>query len=120
VPVVEIRALPQPGVDTDAVAAHVCEAVASLLGEEPSGTWATWQTLAYTEGTDARFEQPSDTHPPLVRVTAFEGRPPAVVRGILETVADTLGRELGLDPGNVFVVYDEVCAGRLYTGGSVR
>jgi len=53
-------------------------------------------------------------------VTAFEGRPADVVASILATVAETLARELRLEPGNVFVRYEEQRAGRLYTGGVVR
>ena len=64
--------------------------------------------------------QPHATHPPLVRVTAFAGRSPELVAAILERVAGTLVRELGLAPGNVFVCYEEVHSGALYTGGGVR
>jgi phenylpyruvate tautomerase PptA (4-oxalocrotonate tautomerase family) len=120
-PVVRIQALPQAdGVDIDAALAAVCRDVATLLGEEPRGTWATWQTLDhYVEGDDARATQPHDTHPPLVSVTAYEGRSAELVADIVRCVATTLAREFGLDPGNVFVTYDEAHAGRLFTGGDV-
>ena len=123
-PVVEIRALPQPGgVDVEHVLAAVTRELAALLGEEPSGSWATWEEIPpgrYAEGGDAPAHQPRTTHPPLVRVTAFEGRPPELVARMLETVAGTLARELGLEPGNVFVRYEEQHSGRLYSGGEVR
>lgn len=55
-PVVEISALPQgDGIDVAAALTSVTRAVADVLGEEPSGTWATWQTLdpgTYVEGED--------------------------------------------------------------------
>jgi phenylpyruvate tautomerase PptA (4-oxalocrotonate tautomerase family) len=34
-------------------------------------------------------------------------------------VADVLARKLGLEPGNVFVTYEEPQPGRLYTGGQI-
>jgi hypothetical protein len=37
----------------------------------------------------------------------------------LTCVAETLARELGLGEGNVFVTYDEIRSGRVYTGGRV-
>jgi phenylpyruvate tautomerase PptA (4-oxalocrotonate tautomerase family) len=37
---------------------------------------------------------------------------------MLRCVGDTLARELGLDPGNVFVTYEEVDPARLYDAGS--
>ncbi len=123
-PVIEIRALPQrEGVRGEAVLGAVARSVADLLGETPSGTWALWEEIpagSYSEGGDAPAVQPPSTHPPLVRVTAFEGRPADVVASILATVAETLARELRLEPGNVFVRYEEQRAGRLYTGGVVR
>ena len=123
-PVVEIRALPQrAGIEIDVVLTAVTTALAALLNEEPRGTWATWEEIPaarYAEGADTPSSQPRDTHPPLVRVTAFEGRPPDLVAAILETVAAALARALELDAGNVFVRYDEARSGRLFTGGQVR
>jgi phenylpyruvate tautomerase PptA (4-oxalocrotonate tautomerase family) len=122
-PVVRISALPQRGGrPPEQVLAAVTHALAELLGEQPTGTWATWHEIPagrYVEGGDAPAFQPAATHPPLVEVVAFEGRPPDLVERMLETVAEVLARELELEPGNVFVRYVEATAGRLYTGGSV-
>jgi len=123
VPIVEIRALPQPGVEIESVLAAVTHELAALLGEEPRGSWAIWEEIEagrYSEGGDAPPLQPRSTHPPLVRVSGFEGREPALVTRMLETVAVTLARELELEPGNVFVRYEELRSGRLYTGGGAR
>lgn len=111
---VRIRALPQPSVDVRAVAAAVATALAAELGGPPRDTWATWETVeAYAEGAETPAEQPRDTHPPLATVIA-RGRPPQTVERMLRCVGDTLVRELGLEPGNVFVTYEEVDSGRLY------
>jgi hypothetical protein len=123
VPIVEITALPQgEGVDVSVALTAVATELAAALGEEPRGTWATWRTLepgGYAEATDAPAVQPRATHPPLVRVIAYEGRPPEVVERMLVTVAESLARELRLEPGNVFVRFEEATAGRLYTGGGI-
>ena len=123
-PIVQVTALRQRvGVDLAAVSRAIAVAVSRELGEDASGTWVTWQTLApgcYREGADdAPLEQPAATHPPLVRVNAFEGRSPEVVARVLSAVAGTLVRELGLEHGNAFVVWDELRAGRLHTGGAM-
>ena len=113
-PVVRIRALPQPTADLRAVASAVATALAAELGEDPRGTWVTWETVvAYAEGGVTPVDQPRDTHPPLATVTA-RARPPETIERMLRCVGDTLVRELGLEPGNVFVTYDEVEPGRLY------
>ena len=52
-------------------------------------------------------------------MNAFEGRAPDVVARVLSAVAGTVVRELGLEPGNVFVVWDELQAGRVHTGGGM-
>jgi len=123
-PIVQVAALRQRvGIDLDAVFRALVLAVSRELDEDPSGTWVTWQTLepgAYREGEhDAPSEQPTATHPPIVRINAFEGREPDVVARVLSTVAGTIVRELGLGPGNAFVVWDELQAGRLHTGGGM-
>jgi phenylpyruvate tautomerase PptA (4-oxalocrotonate tautomerase family) len=123
-PIVQVTALRQRvGVDINAAAQAIVLAVSGELGEDASGTWVTWQTLdpgGYREGEDdAPTEQPPGTHPPIVRVNAFAGRSPDVVARVLSAVAGTVVRELGLEPGNAFVVWDEVEAGRLHTGGGM-
>ena len=122
-PVVRIQALPQPdSVDVPATLTAVTRDLAALLDEHPSDSWATWETIRpgrYAEGSDTPELQPRDTHPPLVAVTAFEGREPELVERILATVAETLARELGLGQGNVFVTYEEAQSGRVYSGGRI-
>lgn len=120
---IEVTALPQAdAVDTSAAAAAVARAAAAELGEDPRGTWIVWQTIeagAYAEGADAPAVQPAATHPPLVEVIAYEGRPADLIERILVAVADTLTGQLRLDAGNVFVRWVEATPGRLYTGGRV-
>ena len=123
-PIVHVTALRQRvGVDLETVSRALAVAVSAELGEEPTGTWVTWQTLppgAYREGQeDAPLEQPPATHPPIVRVSAFEGRSTELVARVLSAVAGTVVRELGLEPGNAFVVWDELRAGYVHTGGSM-
>lgn len=120
-PIIQVEALPQaPDVDLEHALSAVCTEVALLIGEEPSGIWGTWRTLEhYVEGRDGPSMQPASTHPPLVRVIAFEGRPPEQVTDLMNCVATVLARELGLEEGNVFVVYEDTHPGRLYTGGEV-
>ena len=122
VPVIEIRALPQPEDVVERVLTCVTKAVADVLGEEPSGTWATWEEIPadrYSEGDVAAAAQPRETHPPLVRVIAFEGRSDEQVSAMLEAAAAAVAGELAIDPGNVFAVYDEARSGRIFTGGRV-
>jgi hypothetical protein len=93
---------------------RVATALAAELGEDPRGTWVTWETVdVYAEGGEAPAYQPRETHPPLATVLARD-RPPEVVDRMLRCVGDTLARELGLEAGNVFVTFEEVDRARLY------
>ena len=112
-PVLEISALPQPGIDTVAVMRALCRDVAAVLRENPHETWATWHTVAYVEGDEARDAQPHATHPPIVQIRIGAGRPAEVVRRVRATVVETLARELRLDPENVFAIVDELSPHRL-------
>lgn len=123
VPVVRISGLPQrAGIDLEAVLGAVATELAAVLAEPPHETWATWEALApgsYVEGRVAAAVQPESTHPPLVRVVAFEGRSEEEIEAMLGCVADVLARELRLEPGNVFVLYEEVGPGRLSSDGRI-
>ena len=75
----------------------------------------TWETVdAYAEGGVVPDEQPRDTHPPLA--DRLGQAPPAGRRStrMLRCVGDTLVAELGLEPGNVFVILDEIHPAGLY------
>ena len=113
-PVVRIRALPQRHADVRTVSIAVAEAAAAELGEDPRGTWVTWETVdAYAEGREVPSEQPRDTHPPIAHVLAG-GRPAETTDRLLRAGGDMLVAELGLEPGNVFVTFEEVDPARLY------
>jgi phenylpyruvate tautomerase PptA (4-oxalocrotonate tautomerase family) len=123
-PIVHIQAPPQdPLVDVRAVMARVCKDLAAAVGCPERQVWATWTTLpegSYLEADVAAARQPHDTHPPLVRVLAMEGRSPEMIAKMLECVAGSLAATLPMDPDNVFAVYEELHAGRVYFGGRVR
>ena len=120
-PVVRIRALPQPRAELPAVAGAVSTALAAELDEPPHGTWVTWETVeVYAEGAETPTAQPRATHPPLVSVRARAGRSQETIERMLRCVGDTLVRELDLEAGNVFVTYDEVGEGELYDAAGFR
>jgi hypothetical protein len=108
-PLIEIRALPQPpGVDVTAVMRAVAEAVREVLQNRPQGTWVTWETIErYVEGPDAADVQPRSTHPPIVTISAASGRPQEAIE---QAVAATLERELGLESESVFLKYVDLGA----------
>jgi len=60
------------------------------------------------EGTVDAIEPGSVTHPPLVRVQAFTGRPPEIIELALRTVAGSVANALGIPADNVFVHYEEL------------
>ncbi|MCY7301515.1 MAG: hypothetical protein LH654_00430 [Thermoleophilia bacterium] len=65
-PIVQATALRQRvGVDIDVVSRALTVAVSRELGEDPSGTWVTWQVLppgGYREGEDAPLRRRDARH----------------------------------------------------------
>lgn len=122
-PVIEIKALPQqPKKDVQAVLRKITSAVAEEMKLPPRRIWALWQDLEphhYVEGDVAVGTQPQATHPPIVTLKMFQGRPPELIERVLQLIGDTLSEALHLEPGNVFLTYHEIEPGRLYTGGQV-
>jgi phenylpyruvate tautomerase PptA (4-oxalocrotonate tautomerase family) len=124
-PVVRISGLPQA---TDAhrgsVLKRLCLRLAEVDGVEAHHWWATWQPIApdaYLEGdVPAPTVQPGASHPPIVEILAFAGREPALVERLLTVTSEILGDGLGMEPGNVFVIWTELKPGRVSTGGLVR
>ena len=123
-PIVEIRALPQPAsVDVAAVLGRICRDLAAALGCPARHVWATWETLApgtFVEANVTAGEQPRDSHAPMVRILAMEGRPPETIRRMLEAVCASLASALEIDPDNVFARYEELRKGHVAWGGRVR
>jgi phenylpyruvate tautomerase PptA (4-oxalocrotonate tautomerase family) len=122
-PIVEIRALPQkPSADVPYVLERVCTELAAAVGIPEKQIWATWEVIEerhYVEGRNDMPDQPPTTHPPLVRILAYQGRSEDTIRTMLETVARSVTDALGLEEGNAFVVYEELKAGRVYSAGDV-
>lgn len=122
-PVIEIKALPQKEwISVPNVIKKLSAKVAQVIGEEPKHVWSTWETIKsehYIEDNHESPLQPSGTHPPIVKILAFEGRPQELVEKLMSTVAEVLVKELELEPGNVFILYQELRSGHVFDGGKV-
>lgn len=90
---------------------------------DPDAVWVTWETIQaehYRVKDHTPSEQPTDSHDPIVRISAFQGRSDTTISTALEAVAHALAGTLGLKPTNVFVLYNELEPGRVFTGGAIR
>lgn len=123
-PIFEIKALPQKqGVNQHAVMKKLCQEIAALMKLPEHQVWATWQPIApgnYVEGGKGAEVQPESTHPPIVNLIAFEGRPESLMEQVIIRAADILSSELKLERGNVYLQFSETKSGRTYTGGELR
>ncbi|MBI3550968.1 MAG: hypothetical protein HY077_00495 [Elusimicrobia bacterium] len=123
-PLIEIKALPpRHAADASRTLKNAACELAKVLGVPPEKVRAVWTQLApghYAEGADAPEKAQLGTHPPVVHITCFEGRPPELVEKAIECVADNVCRDLLLAPGNAFVTYTEVRAGRLFVSGAMK
>jgi hypothetical protein len=121
--VIQIEALPQrAGVEIAEVLKRVAVGVAEAAGVPAKRVFVTWRELAaerYTEGDRAVSLQPFDTHPPVVTLVAFEGRPDEMVERMIHACVGAITSGLEIDPGNVFLTYHEGRSGRIFSGGRI-
>lgn len=122
-PVVEVKALQQPkNADVPEVLRQVCREIAREMRISEKHVWAIWQTLKpgyFAEGDITPDFQPLATHPPIIRISAFEGWDAEEIERLLAVTAKTVGGALGLEEGNVFVTYHEVKSGQVFDGGEI-
>lgn len=64
--------------------------------------------------------QTKDSHPPLLRISAFVGRTGEQIAECLRRCAESIELSLGLESGNVFASYVELQSGHVLTGGILR
>ncbi|MBL7670318.1 MAG: hypothetical protein JNM39_07510 [Bdellovibrionaceae bacterium] len=123
-PIFEIRALPQkPGVNHQAAMKRLCCEIATIMKISERQVWATWAPILpgdYLEGGNSANIQPDSTHPPIVNLVAFEGRPESLIEKVINQAAVILCEELKIETGNVYIQFTETKSGRTYVGGELR
>ena len=121
-PILHVQALPQTDPKKIQTAlSQTCLAIADAYGCSPKYVWATWEEIKsghYVEGGTASEGQPLNTHPPVARLTCFEGKSPEEIENILLTAARTLGKQLGI-ANNIFMSYNEIKSGRVISGDGI-
>jgi phenylpyruvate tautomerase PptA (4-oxalocrotonate tautomerase family) len=119
VPVVNIRALPQPGLDVKAAAARIAAAIAKAGGMPPKDIWIAWTDIPagrYVILDQAPSTHPKETHPPLVEISSTP-RPSAISEAMMLAAAQAVAAELDISENNVRVLYAEIPKRRLYSRG---
>jgi hypothetical protein len=119
VPVVSIRALPQPGLDVTAAAARIAAAIATAGGMPPKDIWIAWTDIPagrYVILDQAPSTHPKETHPPLVEISSTP-RPIEISEAMMLAAARAVAAELDISEQNVRVLYAEIPKRRLYSRG---
>ena len=123
-PVIEINALPQKShVNIEQTVKNVALAVAKAIGVPSQKVYCTWNEIGknhYAAGELAVAMQPDDSHPPVVRLTLFEGRTPALIEAAINAIAEELQKAMKTSEKNAFISYAEAKSGQIFTGGQVK
>ena len=121
-PILHIRALPQPEPSKiEPALKKTCLVIAEAYGCHPEQVWATWEEIKpgfYTEGETSKEIQPRNTHPPLGQLLCFEGKDSDTIETILSKAATTLSSALGIK-NNIFLTYQEIKSGQVIAGNGV-
>ena len=121
-PILSVKALPQK--DTRKIQAALrktCVAISEVYGCKPEQVWATWEDIKpgmYIEGNNHADVQPELTHPPIARLTCFEGKSSQEIEKVLSVASTTLSNSLGLG-NNIFMTYDEAKSGQVVAGNGI-
>jgi phenylpyruvate tautomerase PptA (4-oxalocrotonate tautomerase family) len=121
-PILEISALPQSDPNKIKPALKkTALAISEVYGCKPEQVWATWSEIKpgmYVEGETEALQQPDNTHPPIARLTCFEGKSADDIEKILKVAASTLSEALGIKD-NIFISYQEAKSGQVITGNGI-
>ena len=123
-PAIEISALPQPNhVNIPLTVRNVALAVAKALGVPAHVVLCTWQVIPenfYASGDATANTQPEASHPPIVKLTLFEGRTPALIEGAINAIAEELQKAMKAPTKNAFITYAEAKSGQIFVGGAIK
>ncbi len=121
-PILEISALrPTTPVNVPAALSKINLAIAKAYGCDPRHCWATVTWLEpghYAEGDLPANTQPADTHPPIARLTCFEGKSAAEIEAVLLAASHALSEAFALCD-NVFITYVEAKSGAVVAENEV-
>jgi phenylpyruvate tautomerase PptA (4-oxalocrotonate tautomerase family) len=122
VPVVSIRALPQPDLDVKSAASRIAAAIARAGDMPPEDIWIAWTDIPagrYVILDQAPSTHPNDTHPPLVEISSTP-RAVETSEAMMLAAAQAVAAELRISDKNVRVLYAEIPKRRLYSRGKYK
>ena len=121
---ITINALPHSqDVKIHKVLEVLCHEVANQIGKLPSDVKATFQLLAaggYSDGGQSVTEQTDHSHPPIVTISAIEGLSDMEKENTMRTVAALLERGFGLGKGNVYINFNDLKTGSIYSNAVIH
>ncbi|MBE2217042.1 MAG: hypothetical protein IAE90_02485 [Ignavibacteria bacterium] len=122
-PIIEIRTLPfSKSFDIPEILKRLNAEAASAMNIEERHVWSYWEFIEahqYAVGSQTSECLTVDTHSPVVKVIAFEGKSTEAAEKLLETIARVLAEELEIDIANIFVYYQTVSSGNVFDGGQI-
>lgn len=122
-PIVDITSLPfSKEFDLPPILKSLNIGLAEVLKIRKEHVWSYWNFVDpgnYSVGDETAEYPTANSHSPVVRIIAFEGRNQIIIESLLKTAAKILTKELGIDIGNIFIYYQEVSTGRVFDGGEI-
>src|SRR5438309_1836978 len=110
-PIINIKTLPLDGtIDTAAILVRLIEQLTLEIEYKAEEIWATWEFLPadnYAVGEEVSSTQTNASHPPLIRILAFEGKSPEMIERMIKKVAHLVSEELHIDIKNIFIEFHE-------------
>ena len=96
--------------------------VSEDTGIEANQIWSYWQFIErhlYAVGDSTAAAIQPTSHSPIIEITGFEGKSPAMIELLMRSVAGVISQVLEIEITNIFITYNEVRSGRVFDGGEV-
>ncbi|HXH02232.1 MAG TPA: hypothetical protein VNN09_02820 [Candidatus Competibacteraceae bacterium] len=122
-PFIHIKSLPfETAFDVAAVVEGITHDFSAATGIGLEHVTATWLFLSpghYAVAGSAAAQQPQSSHPVLVDLLAPDFNPPEVVEKMLNCVASSIAKRIGIPRSNIFINYQAAHSGMIFDAGEV-
>jgi phenylpyruvate tautomerase PptA (4-oxalocrotonate tautomerase family) len=122
-PVISIKSLPfEKDVNIPEILKKLNAEVANSINYSPDSIWSYWEFITpqyYAVGDKSSEKTTGSTHSPIIEITSFEGKSNESIETAMKTTAKVVSQALGIDIGNIFIVYKEAHSGMVFDGGNI-
>jgi phenylpyruvate tautomerase PptA (4-oxalocrotonate tautomerase family) len=122
-PFIHIKSLPfEEDLEMSSILTGISHDFSEQVGVEIKHVTVTWEYLEawhYAAGGRTVASQPKDSHPILVNLLVPDFNPPETIQKMLECIAASIARRVGIPEGNIFINVRQAHSGQVFDAGEI-